>query len=80
MGKKPYRKAKKEFLRTVVVGNFYAFNLYKVTDAANQVYYIGGRINHGGTVLGDTESDVIAQLEAQVPIINKWLEKLGQSR
>lgn len=80
MKKRPYRKAKKEFLRTVTVGGYYIFKLYKVTDAANQVYYIGSRTNHGGTVLGDTESDVIAQLEAQVPIINKWLEKLGQSR
>jgi hypothetical protein len=68
-------KATKEFLRTVIVGNFYMFRLFKVTDAAHQVYYIGERINRGGTVIGDTEQDVIKQLEAQVPILNLYTEK-----
>jgi hypothetical protein len=68
-------KATKEFLRTVIVGNFYMFKLFKVTDAAHQVYYIGERINRGGTVIGDTEQDVIKQLEAQVPILNLYTEK-----
>lgn len=68
-------KATKEFLRTVIVGDFYMFKLYKVTDAAHQVYYIGGRINRGGTVIGDTEQDVIKQLEAQVSILNLYTEK-----
>jgi hypothetical protein len=68
-------KCKKEFLRTVIVGDFYAFNLCKVVDAAHQVYYIGERTNRGGTVIGDTEQDVIRQLEAQVPIINDFLAK-----
>jgi hypothetical protein len=70
-----YRKAKKEFLRTVIVGDFFVFKLYKVTDAAKQVYYIGSRTNRGGTVIGDTEQDVIRQLEAQVPLIKQFLEK-----
>ena len=68
-------KATKEFLRTIIVGDFYMFKLFKVTDAAHQVYYIGGRINRGGTVIGDTEQDVIKQLEAQVPILNLYTEK-----
>lgn len=70
-----YRKATKEFLRTIIVGNFYVFRLFKVTDAAKQVYYIGSRTNHGGTVIGDTEEEVIKKLEAQVPLINQFLEK-----
>lgn len=68
-------KATKEFLRTIIVGNFYIFRLYKVTDAAHQVYYIGSRTTRGGTVLGDTEEEVIKQLEAQVPILNLYTEK-----
>lgn len=68
-------KVTKEFLRTIIVGNFYMFKLFKVTDAAHQVYYIGERINRGGTVIGDTEQDVIKQLEAQVPILNLYTEK-----
>lgn len=71
-----YRKAQKEFLRTIIVGNFYVFKLFKVTDAAKQVYYIGERTNRGGTVIGDTEEDVKKQLEAQVPVLNRWLEKV----
>lgn len=70
-----YRKATKEFLKTIIVGNFYVFKLFKVTDAAKQVYYIGERTNRGGTVIGDTEEDVKKQLEAQVPWINQFLEK-----
>lgn len=51
------------------------FKLYKVTDAAHQVYYIGSRTTRGGTVLGDTEEEVIKKLEAQVPILNLYTEK-----
>lgn len=69
------RKATKDFLRTVIVEDFYVFKLFKVTDAAKQVYYIGSRTNHGGTVIGGTEEDVIKQLEAQVPLITRFLEK-----
>lgn len=68
-------QVKKEFLRTVIVGGFYYFNLFKIEDAAHQVYYVGERINRGGTVIGDTEQDVIRQLEAEVPIINDFLAK-----
>lgn len=72
---KERRKATKEFLKTIIVGNFYVFKLFKVTDAAKQVYYIGERTNRGGTVIGDDEADVIKQLEAQVPILNLYSEK-----
>ena len=68
-------KVTKEFLRLVIVGGLYQFKLFKVTDAARQVYYIGGRIDRGGTVIGDTVEDVERQLEAQVPLINRFLEK-----
>lgn len=68
-------KVTKEFLRTIIVGDFYTFKLFRVTDAAKQVYYIGERTNRGGTVIGDTEQDVVRQLEAQVPWIKQFLEK-----
>lgn len=76
MGKREYRKAKKEFMYSIIVGNYYAFNVYKVTDAAKQVYYTGERTNHGGTVIGDTEEEVKRLLEAQVPILNDFLAKI----
>lgn len=68
-------KLTKEFLRTIIVGDFYAFNLFKVTDAAHQTYYIGERTTRGGTVIGYTEQDVVRQLEAQAPLIKQFLEK-----
>ena len=75
MRQRKRNRATKEFLRFITVGNFYKFKLFKITDAAHQVYYVGERINRGGTVIGDTEADVQRQLEAQVPLINRFLEK-----
>ena len=72
MPQRKRNKVTKELLRLIIVGDFYQFKLFKVTDAAHQVYYIGGRIDRGGTVIGDTEQDVIKQLEAQVPILNLY--------
>lgn len=72
MPQRKRNKLTKEFLRLIIVGDFYQFNLYKIEDAAHQVYYVGERINRGGTVIGDTEQDVIKQLEAQVPILNLY--------
>lgn len=70
-----YRKLAKEYLYTIIVGDFYAFRVFKVTDAAKQVYYIGERTTRGGTVIGDTEEEVKRLLEAQVPVINDFLAK-----
>lgn len=68
-------KATKTFLYNIIVGDFYLFKVFKVVDAAHQVYFIGERTTRGGTVIGDTEEDVKKQLEAQVPLINRFLEK-----
>ena len=76
MGQREYRKAKKEFLYSIIVGDYYAFNVYKVTDAANQVYYIGSPQGHGGTRLADTEEELKKLLDAEVPILNDFLSKI----
>lgn len=70
-----YRKAKKEFMYSIIVGDYYAFNVHKVTDAANQIYYIGSPQGHGGTRIADTEAELKKLLEAEVPIINDFLRK-----
>ena len=75
MRQRKRNKATKEFLRLIIVGDFFQFKLFKVTDAAHQVYYIGERTNRGGTVIGDTEEDVQKQLEAQVPLIKQKKKK-----
>lgn len=71
-----YRKAKKEFMYSIIVGNYYAFNVYKVTDAAHQVYYIGSPQGHGGTQIADTEAELKKLLEAEVPVLNSFLAKV----
>lgn len=71
-----YRKAKKEFMYSIIVGDYYAFKVFRVTDAAQQVYYIGSPQGHGGTRLADTEEELKKLLEAEVPIINDWLSKV----
>ena len=75
MPQRKRNKLTKEFLRLIIVGDFFQFKLFRVVDAAHQVYYIGERINRGATVIGDTVEDVERQLEAQVPLINRFLEK-----
>lgn len=71
-----YRKAKKEFMYSIIVGDYYAFKIYKVTDAALNIYYIGSPQGHGGTQIADTEAELKKLLEAEVPILNSWLGKV----
>ena len=72
----------KEFLYTYSAGGFYQFNVYKITDAAHQVYYAGHPVAHGGTQLADTEEELKALLDKEVPILNDFLSKIdrGYSR
>lgn len=74
--KREYRRATKEFMYSIIVGDYYAFNVYKITDAAKQVYYIGNPVNHGGTQIADTEEELKKLLEAEVPILNDFLAKV----
>lgn len=69
-------KVTKEFLYTLCVGGFYSWNVYRITDAAHQVYYMVTPQGHGGTVLADKEEDIRPQLEKQVVILNDWLSKI----
>lgn len=71
-----YRKATKEFLYTIIVGDYYAFRIFKVTDAAHQIYYIGSPQGHGGTRIADTEDELKKLLAAEVPVLNDWLSKV----
>ena len=68
-------KPSKTFLYNIIVGDFYLFRVFKIEDAAHQVYYVGERTNRGGTVIADMEEDIRPKLEAQVPLINRFLEK-----
>lgn len=76
MPQRKRNKATKEFLHIHIAGDFYQFRIYKVTDAAHQVYYIGSPVSHGGTKLADTLEELYNQLDAEAPILNSWLDKV----
>lgn len=76
MRQRKENKATKEFLYTYSTGGFYQFNIYKITDAAHQVYYIGSPLAHGATKLADTIEDLLKQLDSEVPILNDFLSKI----
>lgn len=69
-------KPSKTFLYNIILGGFYTWRVYRIEDAAHQVYYVGERTNHGGTVLADKEEDIRPQLEVQVPILNEFWAKV----
>ena len=68
--------ATKTFLYNITLGGFYTWKVCRIEDAAHQVYYVGERINYGGTVLADKEEDIKPQLEKQVPILNEFWSKV----
>lgn len=70
------RELRKEYLYAIIVGNYYVFDVFRVTDAAKQIYYIGSPQGHGGTRIADTEDELKKLLAAQVPILNDWLSKV----
>lgn len=69
-------KCKKELLYTYCAGGLYPFRICKITDAAHQVYYVGERIAHGGTVIANTEQEVKQKLDTQAEIITRFWSKI----
>lgn len=76
MSRKEKRTIKKEYLYNIIVGDYYTYKVYKITDAALQVYFVAHPVEHGGTVLADREQDIRPQLERQAVILNDWLSKI----
>ena len=76
MPQRKRNKATKEFLHIYIAGDFYQFRIYKITDAAHQVFYTGNPVSHGGTKLADTLEELYKQLDSEVPILNDFLSKV----
>lgn len=66
----------KTYLYDIIVGDFYRFKVFEVVDAQKQVYYIGERINYGGTKLADSVEELREKLESEVPILNSFLRRV----
>lgn len=67
---------KKEFLYTLTLGDFYSWNVYRITDAAKYSYFVAHPVNHGASVLTEIETEIKPQLEKQVLILNEFLAKV----
>ena len=66
----------KLFVETMIVGEFYAFNCYKCIDAHHQVWYVAEPVGRGATRLADKYEDLKPLLEAEVPILNSFLQRV----
>ena len=59
----------KEYIGVLIVGNFYTFNTYKITDAKGLIYYMAEPRGVGATRCALTQNDLQKQLDADVPML-----------
>ena len=69
-------KLTKTYLYTESVGGFYQWHIYKIVDAMGQTYYAAHPVGHGISELADNLEDIKPKLEKQVPILNRFLQKV----
>lgn len=70
--RKEKKKVMKTFIKTICVGNFYNYCVYKITDAVGRTYYTAEPILHGATRTAETEEALKAMLEKDVGPINQF--------
>lgn len=63
---------RKTFVKTICVGGYYCYCVYKITDFVGRTYYIAEPILHGATRTCDTEEGLKAILEKDVEPMNKF--------
>lgn len=71
-------KLTKTYLYDYIAGGFYRFRVFKIEDAHHYVYFMGTPVSHGGTKIADSEAELKALLDAQVPVINDFLSKIDK--
>lgn len=64
----------KTFVKTITVGNFYNYCIYKITDWVGRTYYVAEPILHGVTRTAETEETLKAILEKDVGPINSFIQ------
>ena len=62
----------KTFVKTICVGNYYAYCVYKITDWVGRTYYIAEPITKGITRCCETEDGLQKMLEADVKLLNEF--------
>ena len=70
------KKVMKTFVKTICVGNFYNYCVYKITDFVGRTYYVAEPVLHGCTRTAETEEELKAILERDVKPINEFQQKV----
>lgn len=66
----------KTFVKTICVGGFYNYCVYKITDFVGRTYYVAEAITKGVTRCAATEEELKAILERDVVEMNKFWQKV----
>lgn len=66
----------KTFVKTICVGNFYNYCVYKITDFVGRTYFVAEPILHGVTRTADSEETLKVILERDVESLNKFWQKV----
>lgn len=66
----------KTFVKTICVGNFYNFCIYKITDSVGRIYYVAEPVLHGVTRTAENELELTKILERDVAPLNQFWSKV----
>lgn len=69
------RQIKKEQVDLWCFESYFQFKVFKITDAAHQVYYMGTPVTHGATKTANTLEELRKLIAAEIPIIKDFLTK-----
>lgn len=74
--RKEKKKVMKTFVKTICIGGFYNYCVYKITDFVGRTYYVAEPITRGATKTCETEEGLKAILERDVLEMNKFWSKV----
>lgn len=57
---------KKEFVCSTILGDYYSWNIYKITDARNQIWFVAEPTIPSATRIADTIEELKGILEKDV--------------
>ena len=63
------QKVMKIFLKTVTVGNYYNYCIYRITDSVGRSYYTAEPVLHGVSRTAETEKELYTILEHDAEMI-----------
>lgn len=66
----------KTYIKTICVGNFYNYAIYKITDYYGRGYYEAEPLTSGATRISDTEETLKSILENDVNFMNHYKQRI----